>query len=247
MGGIQTKNTSETLIENIINNVSEETFKCDSSINQSTNINIGKTKGNVVIDGLNVDQESTLTLQCILNSENKKKLDSVIENSIQQFLKSQSQAVLSSLSRENTDNEQILKNKIENSTKNIRTTEISTIIKQETNLDVNDVEGDVIIRSTSLSQSAKLLVKGILESKDVNDIIQSVSNSADQVAKSEQKTVIDSFTSLIATIGLIPLLIMCGVVLFLLLGGKTLISTISSGASSVGGITHFTKNKNFKI
>lgn len=195
MGGTESKTTIDILNEVALNVVSEQTNRCVTTSTQQQINEFSNIGGDLVIDGLNQKQYSTINATCLINNLQNTDVQQKLANEL--INKAETLGNILTLGKNKAEAISNIKNKINVAVKNSITNESITSSYQVQGQKVQNIGGNVYFTNVSQEQSSELIAKNIIGSSQISSVINDIGNAVDQSASSKTKGLIDfSFDSL---------------------------------------------------
>ena len=175
--GIQMSTTivsSKTLTENISNIIIKHASNCGGFVNQEQIISLGDIKGDLTIDNIDMDQNVTLNVSCLQNSDTTNSIKNEIKDKL-------NQVVESAIGQINISSMVDISEKINKISNNINIDTIKTCLVQsisEQKIIVDRISGNVVIKNIKMKQVSDIISKCIQNDielfQNINDISKEI-------------------------------------------------------------------------
>lgn len=185
IGGTRSKNSVESLTEIAVNVTQKTVNECSSSIQNVQNIEVDWVAGDVDLSGLNLTQNASINMECLMTASKQNEIQNEIANALAQHAAAQSEGALQSLGGTQADAAALIKNKFQSSVKQEDVQRSTSMITQEQNVRFGTVGGNFIMQGATLDQSAEIVSRALMESEGYNKVITEVASDLQQVTDAE--------------------------------------------------------------
>lgn len=203
---------------------------CSQSLTAEQVIRFKEVKGDFVMRGTVMEQGVSVDMSCALSSETQNLIKSQITDSIVAWAKNNDQGALAALTAGGASARITVKTILDKhiTTSTIQSTAQSTLARQ--GIDVDLVERNVIIENVTLSQSATMIARSIIDNKAYSDAISEIATTMNLSAESESAGQLAGVAKFYFVIILLVVAVV-GVFLYKLLTNPQTAQTITTVAS----------------
>lgn len=219
MGGTHSKSTAVSLTESLTDVVMSSIMSCTTSATQSQLVKLENIEGNVLIEDTDFTQASSVSVECIMNSQKQNEIANKVANALAQKAEAEGQAVLSALGSTSATAQSIIKNKITNKISDETKIELKTNMEQLQEIKAVNIGGDFVMRGTTFEQSAKAAARSLLHSEAYSSAVNEVATAIDQETKAKEKGPLDFIGDIMKGWGLIIAIVAVVLVILLAVGG----------------------------
>ncbi len=184
--GTQSRTTVNVLNEMCTNIIMKSSLSCITQATQNQLMLIANVSGNVDLNNVNLQQGSTIDVNCLMSAEKQTEMAQSAASQMAQYASSQGEAALSALGTTVSDASTNIRNKIQNNIDASTETEIKSALTQNQMIKVVNVGGNVLAQNVSMQQQASLVAKAMVTSKAYSSVINDTADKIDQSAQSKE-------------------------------------------------------------
>jgi hypothetical protein len=185
MGATESKSTSEVMNEYAVDVVQRTIQNCTTTATQTQIMEVGYVGGDVDLSSSTFTQGASINMTCALSDQKTSEIANKLANDVVQFAESKSKGLL--VPPGGTEAEII--NNITNDIKTSLTQESvqnsAADTAQYQKIGFGFVEGNFVARGLTMSQTAEVIAKSIVDTAMIQTIINDVSNKVDLTTSTE--------------------------------------------------------------
>lgn len=191
MGAGKSKATAaaETLNNTMLSIATSTVQNCSAVATQDQLINLRGNTGTIDMRNVNITQGSTINLKCALSANNKQNMIANISSML-------SNTAAASASTAGGNSKSVSSGKITNSVSgavnNLTEQNLTAIISQRQSVDASNNSGLILMKGSTIGQSAAIVAQGIVDAITATGITSEVANAITNTSDSKSNNPIDS-------------------------------------------------------
>lgn len=179
MGNSKSKSTAkaEALNKLMVSIVNSVVAKCAAMVSQDQVLDYSGNTGTIDLSGSTFSQSASIDLKCALNVNNKAAIAHSISNALNQTAAA-TNAFGTGTSRANTEAK--VTNTVNNAISNMTEMSVTANISQRQRMNFSNNSGKIIMRNTTVSQSATIVAQGIVDAINNTGITMEIATAITQ-------------------------------------------------------------------
>lgn len=198
MGGTTSKNTLDVLNQIALDVAQSNTSRCVATATQQQIIEASNVAGDFILDGATLSQGVSINMDCLLRSDTQAKIQSEISTQIAQYADSQGQAMLSALGKTSAEAAANIKTLFSSSVKLDTLNESITKSLQVQTIRGVNIGGDMIVKNVTMSQTADVVAKALIQSSSYAEVINTVAQAIDQKSSAKEESPLQGLFDMIS-------------------------------------------------
>jgi len=186
--GSKATNTVSVLNSLAVTATQNTISSCVAASTQSELIAIGNVAGDVKITGVHLSQGSTVNTQCLFTASKTSEINDAVAEALSQQVAASGPAVLSMFGGSRASAKAHIVNQLRTT---ISQTDVQSAVAQSMQsqaVTIGTVGGNLVIKDVSLAQTAEAVARGIVNSTQMAQAINSVASTIDQAGTAKTQS-----------------------------------------------------------
>ena len=200
MGGTVSKNTNAEITNVAKSWLSKSINSCIMSSDDLIDIKLTDIEGDVSMSNIDAYQNVNVDFNCIGKRMKKEGFGTKLNEKIDDYIKSTDEAIISSLSNEDTENINDFKNSIVEKFENFDYDTLESKVREFTEIGVGKVAGSVVIKDLHIHEGVKQIVDHIVQDTELFNEIDGMSKILDNHTLSKETDIVSNLVDSIKNI-----------------------------------------------
>jgi hypothetical protein len=210
MGGTSSKSIANDLTNLCTKVVADSLLTCTGIATQSQILSYTQIKGNLNVQNINLSQGTSVDLKCVMDAVKQSDIASKVAESLAQAAEAKGEAVLSAFGSTKSAAISNLTTQIQNNISANTTADLETVLSQNQELYVNNVDGNVVMTNVTMSQSATEVASALMHTQTYSTVINATADTIYQKTSSQETNPI---ADIVSAMFQAPIMILAGLVL----------------------------------